>query len=194
VLFRGVYASADRITDGQCHLYIACEAQTFNAQLPFTRGLKAEGRDDTANASASRARAFASEDFHLLGYISAFTNLRALQMHANASLRGKRGYYYILQVDAAKFTVVDDVTVDDDAEEPMAAADEVVLDDTWGAAKGHGNRVRVHGVINVEAIERIWVADREGHMGDEGQFKDVTAPGGHNVPKELAVEAQPATA
>lgn len=188
-LFRGVYASPGPISDGLCAIFVICEAQKFNAQLPLTprgawRAERGEG-DGTGEAQPSRTRMFASEDFHILGYIKAFTNLRSLQIYANAHLRNSTGFYYVLQVDAEKLTDVKDITVEDE-EEMEAAADEVVLDsERWGAAEGHGNQVHVHGMINAEAIDRVWVAERAGEKGNTLQFIDCTMPGGHNVPAEF---------
>ena len=51
-----------------------------------------------------------------------------------------------------------------------------------------GRRVRVHGLINAEAIDRIWVADRAGEFGDAGAFLDCTPPGGHNVPQGMRLD------
>ncbi|ABO96327.1 predicted protein [Ostreococcus lucimarinus CCE9901] len=123
IKFRGVYKTPSQVTDGECHLYVLCEAQRFNAQLPLT-ATSDGGGEDAAGQSKSRTRMFASEDFHLLGHIDAFTNLRSLQLHANARLRRKKGMYYVIQIDGAKLTDVSDITVVEDEDEPSAAPDE----------------------------------------------------------------------
>jgi zinc finger HIT domain-containing protein 1 len=188
IKFRGVYKTPSQVTDGECHLYVLCEAQRFNAQLPLT-ATSDGGGEDAAGQSKSRTRMFASEDFHLLGHIDAFTNLRSLQLHANARLRRKKGMYYVIQIDGAKLTDVSDITVVEDEDEPSAAPDEKVLaHDRWGSTSDTGDRVRVHGLINAEAIDRIWVADRAGEFGDAGAFLDCTPPGGHNVPQGMRLD------
>jgi len=168
----------------------------FNAQLPFDP-LAARERarwHDSSEPSgvggelpaASKMRMFAGDAFNLLGYTDAFTNLRALQKFANAVLREKKGYYYVMRVDGMKLSDVDDITVREDAEDAENAEfvdDVVVLDeDHWGERPGYGNRVRVHGLINVEAIDKIWVAQRDGPDGNTGAFTDCTFPGSHNPP------------
>jgi hypothetical protein len=162
----------------------------FNAQLPLTA--KADRADgDALGTSKSRTRMFASEEFHLLGHIDAFTNLRSMQLYANARLRRKKGMYYVIQIDAAKLTDVRDITVVEDEDEPNPEPDEKVLArERWGSTSANGDRVRVHGLINVEAIDRIWVADRAGEFGDGGAFLDCTPPGGHNVPEGMRLDDQ----
>lgn len=182
-------------------MYVLCEAQAFQRQLPLDAPReedRADGdgdetgrRDDDDARDRSRARMFAGEEHHLVGYTEAFTNLRSLQLRANARLRERRGFYYVVQINAAELTDVDDVTVANEEEEEgegeaaNARPDEVVLDaDMWAAYPGYGNRVRVRGMINAGAIDRVWIAERSGERCDEGHFVDCTPPGAHNAPVE----------
>jgi hypothetical protein len=181
-IFRGVYSTPDEIADNHYALYVLCEAQTFHKQLPLTP--KVQGDPADADATTVERRMFTSADFYLFGYITAFTNLRALQMFANARFRSMRAYYYVMQIDSAKLTHVEDITIVEAGDEASCEArdGDVVLDkDEWGSTPGHGDQVRIHGVINVEAIDRIWVAERAGEHGFEGAFIDCTPPGHHNM-------------
>ena len=153
-----MYARQGSIGDGEFALYVLCEAQAFQRQLPFDAAR--EERDDAGDADEtrrreddearrSRARMFAGEEHHLVGYTEAFTNLRSLQLRANARLRGRRGFYYVVQINAAELTDVDDVTVvneeegEEEGEETSARPDEVVLDEKmWAAHPGYGNQSR----------------------------------------------------
>lgn len=195
-----MYARQGSIGDGEFALYVLCEAQAFQRQLPFDA--PREERDDAGDADEtrrreddearrSRARMFAGEEHHLVGYTEAFTNLRSLQLRANARLRGRRGFYYVVQINAAELTDVDDVTVvneeegEEEGEETSVRPDEVVLDEKmWAAHPGYGNRVRVHGMINAGAIDRVWIAERSGARCDEGHFVDCSPSGSHNAPVE----------
>jgi len=198
-----VYARNGTIGDGEFALYVLCEAQAFQRQLPLDAPMEEDrsgdgdgdgdetGRRDDDARDRSRARMFAGEEHHLVGYTEAFTNLRSLQLRANARLRERRGFYYVVQINAAELTEVDDVTVVNEEEEEgegeaaNARPDEVVLDeDMWAAYAGYGNRVRVRGMINAGAIDRVWIAERSGERCDEGHFVDCTPPGAHNAPVE----------
>lgn len=183
-IFRGVYSTPDQIADNQYALYVLCEAQMFHKQLPLTPKVWADAARRDGETETVERKMFTSADFHLLGYMTAFTNLRALQMFANARFRSVPAYYYVIQIDGAKLTHVEDITiVEDGAEASCEARDgDVVLDkDEWGSHPGHGDQVCIHGVINVEAIDRIWVAERAGEHGFEGAFTDCTPPGHHNM-------------
>jgi hypothetical protein len=179
-VFRGVYATSDPIADGECSFYVIVEAQSFNAQLPLTPVETKDGR----RVEGVRVRMFAGSEYHLLGYTDAFSNLRALQTHANRCLRDKKGFYYVLQVDGLKLTNVEDITVDEETEdEEPASAQAVVDEDRLGTTttsnnqhQGSGSRLRVHGLINVEAIDKIWIALREGEGSYTGKFLDCTSP------------------
>lgn len=179
-VFRGVYATSDPIADGECSFYVIVEAQSFNAQLPLTPVETKDGR----RVEGVRARMFAGSEYHLLGYTDAFSNLGALQTHANMCLRNKKGFYYVLQVDGLKLTNVEDITVDEETDEEAPASAEVEMDaDRLGTTtatnnqhQGSGSRLRVHGLINVEAIDRIWIALREGEGSYTGKFLDCTSP------------------
>jgi len=173
-MFRGVYTTPDEPADNQYALYALCEAQMFHKQLPFTA---------SEDGDVKKARMFASADYHLLGTMTAFTNLRALQMYANATLRNAKGYFYIVQINGSKLTDVEDITVEDGDKTSHSARDgDVVLDDRqWGSTPGHGDQVSIHGLVNVEAIDRVWFAERAGEFGFQGAFTDCTPPGYHNM-------------
>ena len=97
------------------------------------------------------------------------------------AIEGRRGFYYVVQINAAELTGVDDVTVvneeegEEEGEETSARPDEVVLDEKmWAAHPGYGNRVRVHGMINAGAIDRVWIAERSGALR-RGPFRGLFA-------------------
>ena len=185
-VFRGVYSTSDPIADGECSFYVIVEAQSFNAQLPLTPVETKDGRP----VEGVGARMFAGSEYHLLGYTDAFSNLGALQTHANRCLRDKKGFYYVLQVDGLKLTNVEDITVNEETDEEAPASAKVEMDaerlgtttttttttTTNNQYQGSGSRLRVHGLINVEAIDRIWIALREGEGSYTGKFLDCTSP------------------
>lgn len=97
------------------------------------------------------------EDFHHKGAVEAFFDPAHLVAFANEQLVDQVGYFYVLQLDPAHMPEIEEYSVEEG---------------------GKTGKVLVHGVIRVEAIQRIYIAARESDNSMSGVFTDVTPPVG----------------
>lgn len=95
------------------------------------------------------------EDFHHTGSVETFFDTAHLAAFANEQLADQAGYFYVLQLDPSHMPEVEEYTVEEE---------------------GKTGKVLVHGVIRVEAIQRIYVAARELDNSMSGKFTDVSPP------------------
>lgn len=95
------------------------------------------------------------EDFHHTGSVEAFFDTTQLAAFANDQLADQEGYFYVLQLDPSHMPEVEEYTAEED---------------------GKTGKVLVHGVIRMEAIQRIYLAARELDNSMSGKFTNVSPP------------------
>lgn len=162
---RGVYGKyEDVISDPAAAVFHVCPASWFHGQLPV--GFGREG--------------YVSEDFHHLGGVEAFASLEALLAHANANLAEQPGYFYVVQIDGkrlregAREDAEKSFPGDDDAEKQKRRVDD---DESESLVEDLGSdRVVVRAPLDVDVIQRVFVAAREEENMRRGKFTDVSPP------------------
>ena len=184
---RGVYGRYRDVVPNERALYHLVPARWFNAQLPI-----GAGRDG-----------YVTEDFHVLGGIETFRDLDKLLAHANEQLAEQRGYFYVLQLDfddpeasarardakrptegkknAASVSASASAAEDSDSD---ASADAFVMVQNDARSNAcaipEPNRdtgvVFVRAAVDVDCIQRVYVASRAEEASRAGAFTNVTPP------------------
>jgi zinc finger HIT domain-containing protein 1 len=157
---RGVYGKyEDATSDPDAAVFHVCPASWFHGQLPV--GFGREG--------------YVSEDFHHLGGVEAFASLEALLAHANANLAEQPGYFYVVQIDGKRLRegAREDAETfpGDDAEKKRRVPDDGSSVEDLGS-----DRVVVRAPLDVDVIQRVFVAAREEENMRRGKFTDVSPP------------------
>lgn len=185
---RGVYGRYRDVVPNERALYHLVPARWFNAQLPI-----GAGRDG-----------YVTEDFHVLGGIETFRDLDKLLAHANEQLAEQRGYFYVLQLDfddpeararardgkrptegkktdASASASADDS--DSDASTDESAGSFVMVRDgarSCAIETPEPDRetgvVLVRAAVDVDRIQRVYVASRAAEASTAGAFTNVSPP------------------
>ena len=181
-IHRAVYGRYRDVTPNERTSYHIVPVSWFNAQLPIGTG----------------ADGFVTEDFHVLGGIEVFSDLGELLEHANEQLCEQRGYFYVLQLDFDE--VGGDVRGDGDENgkqlaknlserknlTPQNGSDSdtsitsndsfVMLGNESDDVDNSTRYTLLRSAIDVDHIQRIYLATRKGENSFDGKFTNVQPP------------------
>jgi len=180
-----VYGRYRDVVPNERALYHLVPARWFNAQLPI-----GAGRDG-----------YLTEDFHVLGGIETFRDLDKLLAHANEQLAEQRGYFYVLQLDfdppdatrdarRKRFSATEgdepetetqndsnsDASFGQSSERSFATVREAYADAIDEVPNENTGVVLVRAAVDVDCVQRVYVASRAAEASTAGAFTNVKPP------------------
>jgi len=180
-----VYGRYRDVVPNERALYHLVPARWFNAQLPI-----GAGRDG-----------YVTEDFHVLGGIETFRDLDKLLAHANEQLAEQRGYFYVLQLDfdppdatrdarRKRFSATEgdepetetqndsnsDASFGQSSERSFATVREAYADAIDEVPNENTGVVLVRAAVDVDCVQRVYVASRAEKASTAGAFTNVKPP------------------